>query len=270
MSEDNKCPCFLAHTDSCKLSKMEKKHDLFEEQHILSESKIHEQQKTEIAKLKEKYIYLEDRYKESGGLRCLRDRGLIKEVLQELNELIRGLVSDLQDSNSLSKATIKCYEGKLIKNLEKLDVGSARQTEKKACFNCGHLTGTHLTDLNCNDRDMNSYKEFIYTTFKTGICNNWIKDSKTEKKSFFRWTLKQLEEFHEFYLQHLDSVSMGALLGDIEGLIKGMKASGGDLDKILVIRDDLLKLYNIASYYRPNNEDLNKIRKRIKELYEIG
>jgi len=71
--------------------------------------------------IKDKLDYLEDRYKESGGLRCLRDRGLIKEVLRELHELIRGLVSDLQESNSLSKATIKCYEGKLVKNLEKLD-----------------------------------------------------------------------------------------------------------------------------------------------------
>jgi TolA-binding protein len=44
-----------------------------------------------------------------------------EKVLRELHELMRGLVSDLQDSNSLSKATIKCYEGKLVKNLEKLD-----------------------------------------------------------------------------------------------------------------------------------------------------
>lgn len=45
----------------------------------------------------------------------------IEDILRELHELMRGLVSDLQDSDSLSKTTIECYEGKLVKNLEKLD-----------------------------------------------------------------------------------------------------------------------------------------------------
>jgi len=64
----------------------------------------------------------------------------LEDVLRELHELMRGLVSDLQDSNSLSKATIKCYEGKLIKNLEKLD--SKTEDDK-----CKEATGFSLKEI---------------------------------------------------------------------------------------------------------------------------
>ncbi len=117
------------------------------------------------------------------------------------------------------------------KLLEKLDVGSARQTVKqpdpfKFCSKCGY--SGNVRDIVCPE------------------CHNSY-FRKTEKKEYIDPDMEQLKKDGHFFL-----------------------ASGGDLDKILVIRDDLLKLYNIASYYRPDNEDLNKIRKRIKELYKIG
>jgi flagellar hook-associated protein FlgK len=127
MSDNNKCPCFLAHTDSCKLSELEKKLD----------EEIKSRVNWELAYVKageeiknlEKQIRGMDRTVGSIVNHLIDRLDNQEKVLRELHELMRGLVSDLQDSNSLSKSTIKCYEGKLIKNLETLD--SLKQTEKK-------------------------------------------------------------------------------------------------------------------------------------------
>jgi len=202
---------------------------------------------------------------------------VLLEGLRGLHELMRGLVSDLQDSNSLSKATIKCYEGKLVKNLKKLDSDPVQnridrldagfkilkehekgiehlKTEKKegindyivrtmidhshdegdkkhanfigelkgnnsgsekelglpkrenglkhshgksegnspllnskppepdkGCFNCYYF----IDSGECNNRHAFSYKKLIYTTFVTGICNNYRPIKKTlELKDF--------------------------------------------------------------------------------------
>ena len=49
----------------------------------------------------------------------------------------------------------------------------------KACFNC-----KCIIDWNkCDNRDYKSYKEFIYTTFKTGICNNYISFEEKPKET---------------------------------------------------------------------------------------
>lgn len=120
----------------------------------------------------------------------------IKTILRELNELIRGLVSDLQDSNSLSKATIKCYEGKLIKNLEKLD--SLKKEEIIGCSTCKfNLDGSFVCET-C-DTGFTNYepidsekKEHIaslndpkaFEVVNLGVLKRERKDSgdKTEKK----------------------------------------------------------------------------------------
>lgn len=64
--------------------------------------------------------------------------------------------------------------------LEKLD----GKTERKGCFNCGFLDDNH----ECENRDFETYKEFMYTTFKTGICDNYKEASGGDKVEEVRRT----------------------------------------------------------------------------------
>lgn len=125
---------------------------------------------------------------------------IVKTGYPKLEEVLREFIKSKVDNG---EEAIKAMESGIVKNmsdymrqdiefykglLEKLDskVGSARQTEKKeklpepikACFNCKFLS----KGLPCDYRDMLSYKEFIYTTFATGICKNWKEEPKTEPK----------------------------------------------------------------------------------------
>ena len=53
-----------------------------------------------------------------------------------------------------------------VKSLARTDL----KPSKKGCFSCKYF----IDDNNhCEERDMDSYKEFQYTTFLTAICNNW-------------------------------------------------------------------------------------------------
>lgn len=83
-----------------------------------------------IAELKEQVKYLEDRYKESGGLKCLRDRGLIKEVLGNSIRISRNaflqIKAILRDSDLMKVSTVEeSYNEQLVK------LDSKPKTEKK-------------------------------------------------------------------------------------------------------------------------------------------
>lgn len=71
---------------------------------------------TEIEELKEQVKYLNDRYKESGGLQCLRDRGLIKDVLRELLEKMWSWYA-IEKPTSYDR---QCYSKSLKHTLQKL------------------------------------------------------------------------------------------------------------------------------------------------------
>ena len=51
-----------------------------------------------------------------------------------------------------------------------------KELSKKGCFNCKYFIDYDL----CNERDMESYEEFMYSTFLTAICNNWKEKEPTE------------------------------------------------------------------------------------------
>lgn len=51
-----------------------------------------------------------------------------------------------------------------------------KELSKKGCFNCKYFINYDL----CNERDMESYEEFMYSTFLTAICNNWKEKEPTE------------------------------------------------------------------------------------------
>lgn len=51
-----------------------------------------------------------------------------------------------------------------------------KELSKKGCFNCEYFIDYDL----CNERDMESYEEFMYSTFLTAICNNWKEKEPTE------------------------------------------------------------------------------------------
>jgi len=55
----------------------------------------------------------------------------------------------------------------------------------KACFNCYYFK----ISSKCQNRHAYSYKEFFYTTIKTGICNNWRPKKKTEPEKEFEFQL---------------------------------------------------------------------------------
>lgn len=71
----------------------------------------------------------------------------------------------------------------------------------KACFNC-----KSLTDISgCDDGDIKSFREFMYTTFKTGICNNYrsIGEPKTEpEKELYELYLKEKGECYFRKITH--------------------------------------------------------------------
>ena len=105
-----------------------------------------------------------------------------------LEAVLRELHKKLQKKNIINAYFME-------EQLEKLD--SQGKTEKKGCFNCGHLK-----NLDCNNRDIDSWEGF---SILNGICNNWVKDPKTEKKEDSE-TLKKIKQLahaeSEFYNKH--------------------------------------------------------------------
>jgi len=156
VEKEEKCPCFLAHTDSCKLSELEKKigdiNKTIDNRDIIPKgwaksidgySKLKKQ--IDVLKLNQMdgtpnqnfvAIHILKNGLTQIGLKWDNWTNKIEDILRELNELMRDLVSDLQDSNSLSKATIKCYEGKLVKNLEKLDSKPKKEIPSECLRTC--------------------------------------------------------------------------------------------------------------------------------------
>ena len=96
--------------------------------------------------------------------------GKAKEILKELFPKVdeKKLDSPKKEVQSVMGHPI-IYTNKEMEELLK--------TEKKGCFNCYYFLGSNA----CNNRHSYSYKEFIYTTFKTGICKNWTNDSGAGK-----------------------------------------------------------------------------------------
>jgi len=68
----------------------------------------------------------------------------LEEVLRELNQIVKGIAFDLNKEGNLTAYNYNHYRERLQENEEKLDAGSARQTENDKCK---EVTGFSLKEI---------------------------------------------------------------------------------------------------------------------------
>lgn len=152
--------------------------------------KLETVQGVQLNAMQEKINYLEDRYKESGGLKCLRDRDVIKKTLQkyfkyrtEWSEFIMKKRDPMFMGILDQWAMISLH--KISKEIFEIltDVGSAQQTIKqndpfKFCSKCGY--SGNVRDIVCPECH-NSYFKIEKPEnieLSTDIKEHWTDKSK--------------------------------------------------------------------------------------------
>ena len=93
--------------------------------------------------------------------------------------------------------------------------------ETKICLECGRK---YRPDIKCINRQKYCSKKCSDKFWRLSIKERKkLKDIIKKRKLFFRTTIKRLEEIHRFYLKHLDSIGLAALLDEIKNLQKDLK-----------------------------------------------
>ena len=154
----------------------------------------------------------------------------------------------LKNQKRITKFNQWCQE-KLLTKLS----GSGGEKELIGCCYCFHNT--------CKEEPCNSC--FEYDKFES--------DSKPPEPVLEEKFIKTISnpKLHWYYKTPKGEGFLDEPREDDVINIREMVKTLTNKEWVLVKREDLLTLYNLASWYNPDAGDLNIIRKRIKEMYGI-